>query len=187
MQHAGNIPEDFLNVALPLIILYTVMCIITKETYQYNGGTGMKKKVVIANDHGAVAVKNLLMGHLVDRGYEVVNLGVNDETSVDYPDMAQAGCAEYLTGGYEFGILCCGTGIGISISANKIRGIRCALPQDTFASRMAKEHNNVNFLAFGGRISYKEPVTDMLDAFIDSDFEGGRHAGRVDKIMNLHC
>ena len=88
-------------------------------------------------------------------------------------------------GGYEFGIVCCGTGIGISISANKINGIRCALPQNSFAARMAKQHNNANFIAFGGRIDYQDDVLDMLDAFIDESFEGGRHERRVDKIMSL--
>ncbi len=145
----------------------------------------MKKNVVIANDHGAVDLKQLLVRHLQNRGYEVLNLGVDDEQSVDYPDMAEQGCREMLKGGYEFLVLCCGTGIGISISANKIEGIRCALPQNSFAARMAKEHNNVNAIAFGGRIEYPEPVTDMIDAFIDSEFQGGRHGTRVDKIMKL--
>ncbi len=145
----------------------------------------MSKKAVIANDHGAVDVKNLIADHLASRGYDVVNLGVDDQQSVDYPDMANRGAKEFFKGGYELLILCCGTGIGISIAANKIHGIRCALPQDTFAARMAKEHNNANCLAFGGRISYKEPVTDMIDAFIDSEFEGGRHASRVEKMMKL--
>ena len=145
----------------------------------------MKKRIAIANDHGAVDLKYLLVNHLEHRGYEVVNLGVDNETSVDYPDMAERGCRELLEGDYEFLILCCGTGIGISISANKIEGIRCALPQNCFASRMAKEHNNANAIAFGGRIEYSEPVTDMIDAFIDAEFQGGRHGTRVDKIMKL--
>ena len=142
-------------------------------------------KVVIANDHGAVELASLLATHLKGQGYEVNHLGVFDGTSVDYPDMAALACAEYLRGGYEFGILCCGTGIGISISANKIDGIRCALPQNIFAATMAKVHNNVNFIAFGGRIEYQEPVTEMLDAFTKSSFEGGRHANRVAKMMSL--
>jgi len=142
-------------------------------------------KVVIANDHGAVELARQLATHLTGQGYEVNHLGVFDGTSVDYPDMAVLACAEYLRGGYEFGILCCGTGIGISISANKIDGIRCALPQNIFAAKMAKMHNNVNFIAFGGRIEYQEPVTGMLDAFASNSFEGGRHASRVAKMMSL--
>ncbi len=114
------------------------------------------------------------------------NLGVDSEESVDYPDMAQEACGRYLSdGGYDFGVVCCGTGIGISIAANKVKGIRCALPQNIFAAQMAREHNNANFIAFGGRIDYWEPVEKMLDAFIDSTFAGDRHARRVDKIMGL--
>ena len=142
-------------------------------------------KVVIANDHGAVELASKLAAHLIGQGYEVNHLGVFDGSSVDYPDMAALACAEYLKGGYEFGILCCGTGIGISISANKIDGIRCALPQNVFAATMAKVHNNANFIAFGGRIDYQEPVENMLDAYAHGSFEGGRHAARVAKMMSL--
>ncbi len=142
-------------------------------------------KVVVANDHGAIEVTLSIVEHLKSRGFEVNHLGVTKSDSVDYPDMAAKACGEYLAGGYEFGIVCCGTGIGISISANKIDGIRCALPQNIFAATMAKEHNNANFIAFGGRIEYQESVIDMVDAFIDSEFQGGRHQKRVDKIMAL--
>ncbi len=142
-------------------------------------------KVVIANDHGAVELKNRLKAHLEKRGFMVTDLGVNDEASVDYPDQAVAACGEFLKGGYDFGVVCCGTGIGISISANKIRGIRCALPQDKYAAEMTRRHNNPNFIAFGGRLSYKDRPEEMLDAFIDSPFEGGRHQNRIDKIMAL--
>lgn len=145
----------------------------------------MSNKVVIANDHGAVQLKNEITAHLIARGFEITNLGVDAEDSVDYPDMAALACEEYFNGDYAFGVLCCGTGIGISIAANKIKGIRCALPQNVFAATMAKEHNNVNFIAFGGRIEYQEPVSSMLDAFIDAEHQGGRHANRVQKIMNL--
>ncbi len=145
----------------------------------------MGNNVVIANDHGAIEVKQQLVEHLISRGYNITNLGVDISDPVDYPDMAAAACKEYLKGGYVFGIVCCGTGIGISISANKIDGIRCALPQNIFSATMAKEHNNANFIAFGGRISYQESITAMLDAFIDAKFQGGRHMNRVQKIMNL--
>jgi ribose 5-phosphate isomerase B len=143
------------------------------------------KRVVVANDHGAVEIGKLITDHLRKKGYEVNHLGVFTEDSVDYPDMAAQACGEYLAGGYEFGVVCCGTGIGISISANKIDGIRCALPQNVFAAEMAKCHNNANFIAFGGRIDYCEPVLDMVDAFVDNSFEAGRHSRRVDKIMAL--
>jgi ribose 5-phosphate isomerase B len=143
------------------------------------------EKVVVANDHGAVELGKKIVAHLEARGFEVTYMGVSSQDSVDYPDMAAQACHEYLNGGYSFGVLCCGTGIGISISANKIDGIRCALPQNIYAAQMAKSHNNVNFVAFGGRIDYPEPVLAMLDAYIDSPFEGGRHETRVQKMMGL--
>ncbi|MFA5571303.1 MAG: RpiB/LacA/LacB family sugar-phosphate isomerase [Sphaerochaetaceae bacterium] len=143
------------------------------------------KKVVMANDHGAVELASQLKEHLIERGFEVNHLGVTTDSSVDYPDMAVAATTEFLQGGYEFGVVLCGTGIGISISANKVDGIRCALPQNIFASQMAVAHNNVNFIAFGGRIEYWESPIAMLDAFIDAHFEQGRHSRRVDKIMAI--
>lgn len=149
-----------------------------------NGAEKMSK-VVVANDHGAIELTLSIVAHLEERGFEVNHLGVTSPDSVDYPDMATKACGEYLAGGYDFGIVCCGTGIGISISANKVDGIRCALPQNIFAATMAKEHNNANFIAFGGRIEYSENVLDMVDAFIDSSFQGGRHQKRVDKIMAI--
>lgn len=143
------------------------------------------KKVVVANDHGAIEITKKIVAHLTKRGYMVNHLGVTTTESVDYPDMAAQACKEFLSGGYEFGVVSCGTGIGISIAANKIDGIRCALIHNVFTATMAKGHNNANFIAFGGRVEYAEPVEEMLDAFIDSPIEGGRHAKRVKKIMAL--
>jgi ribose 5-phosphate isomerase B len=143
----------------------------------------MTGRVIIGNDHGAVELKNRLVSFLTEKGLTVDNLGVDTEESVDYPDIAEKVCHQFLEdGNYDFGIICCGTGIGISISANKIPGIRCALPQNIFASQMAKAHNDANFIAFGGRIEYPEPPEEMLSAFIDTDFEGGRHQRRVDRL-----
>lgn len=141
--------------------------------------------VVLANDHGAVELAETFVKHLTERGYTVNHLGVTTSDSVDYPDMAELGCKEFKKGGYVFGVLLCGTGIGISISANKIEGIRCALPQNGYAAAMARKHNDVNFIAFGGRIEYCEDPISILDAFIDATFEGDRHQRRVDKIMAL--
>ncbi len=145
----------------------------------------MGQKIIIANDHGAIDLKQMIVAHLESRGIEVANIGVDTTDSVDYPDIAEKACKEYLAGDYSFGIVCCGTGIGISMAANKVDGIRCALPQNIFAATMAKKHNDANFIAFGGRIEYGEDVLKMVDAFIDTDFEGGRHAYRVNKIMGL--
>ncbi|MCK9547179.1 MAG: RpiB/LacA/LacB family sugar-phosphate isomerase [Sphaerochaeta sp.] len=143
------------------------------------------QRVVVANDHGAVELAQTLITHLKERGFAVNHLGVTTTDSVDYPDMAAAACTEYLAGGYAFGVLLCGTGIGISISANKIDGIRCALPQNRYAAAMAKSHNDANFIAFGGRVDYPEDPVSMLDSYIDATFEGERHQRRVDKIMGL--
>ena len=143
-------------------------------------------KVVVANDHGAVELTARIVDFLRQRGFEVNYLGTTENKSVDYPDMAELACTEFKKGDYEFGVLCCGTGIGISISANKIRGIRCALPQNSFAARMAKEHNAANFIAFGGRIDYQEDVLDMLAAYIDAQIsQEERHARRRAKMMFL--
>lgn len=143
-------------------------------------------KVVVANDHGAVELTARIVEYLRQRGFEVNYLGTAENKSVDYPDMAELACTEFKKGGYEFGVLCCGTGIGISISANKIKGIRCALPQNCFAAKMAKEHNAANFIAFGGRIDYPEDVLDMVAAYVDAEIsQDERHARRRAKMMFL--
>lgn len=142
-------------------------------------------RIVIANDHGAVALKKEIVEHLEAAGHEVRNLGVDDETSVDYPDQAAFAAAEFLKGGYDFGILCCGTGIGISIAANKVHGIRCAQVFDIYTAEMCKRHNNANFISFGGRITYPIPVAAMIDAYMASSFEGGRHERRVGKLDSM--
>ena len=143
-------------------------------------------KVVVANDHGAVELTARIVDFLKQKGFEVNYLGTSENKSVDYPDMAELACTEFLKGDYEFGVLCCGTGIGISISANKFHGIRCALPQNCFAAQMAKEHNAANFIAFGGRIDYQEDVLKMLETYIDAQIsQDERHARRRAKMMML--
>ncbi len=141
--------------------------------------------IVVANDHGAVELKKRIVAWLESAGHSVKNLGIDEETRVDYPDKAAQACAEYKKGGYDFGILLCGTGIGISIAANKIDGIRCALVHDRFTAEMAKAHNNANFIALGGRVDYALPVTDIVGTFMSTRFEGGRHQERIDKIHGL--
>ena len=144
------------------------------------------KKVVVANDHGAIELTASIVKHLKEKGFEVNYLGVSEKKAVDYPLMAKAACEEFNKGGYDFGVLCCGTGIGISMSANKIHGIRCALPQNSYAAKMAKEHNAANFIAFGGRIDYPEPVLEMLDAYLDAQVSlEERHAKRREEMMAL--
>jgi len=144
-----------------------------------------EKSVVIGSDHGAVELKARIKSHLESRGYAVKDMGTHGTDSVDYPDVSRDVCNEFLGGGYEFGIVACGTGIGVSIAANKIKGIRCALLHNPYTAEMAKEHNNANILAFGGRIEYAQPVESILDAYLDNEFEGGRHSRRVGKITAL--
>ena len=143
-------------------------------------------KVVVANDHGAVDLAKRVLEHLEKRGIEYTYLGTGEEKSVDYPDKAREAVEEYRKGGYDYGILMCGTGIGISLAANKMNCIRCALPQDIYATTKTREHNDSNFIAFGGRVEYKDDVLDMLDAFLDTPFSHDeRHQRRIDKMMAL--
>lgn len=142
-------------------------------------------RVILANDHGGFALREKVLSALKDLNAQILDLGTCDQNSVDYPDMAEAAAQEYLKGNSDFGILICGTGIGISIAANKIKGIRCALVYDAFSSRLAKEHNNANFIALGGRMHYHEPVEDIVKAYALAHFEGGRHTRRIDKISCL--
>ena len=143
------------------------------------------KKIIIASDHGAVDLKDEIVSFLKSKKLEVNDMGTFGNASVDYPDIAWAACNEFKKGGYEFGILLCGTGIGISIAANKVRGIRCALISDLFSAEMAKAHNNANFIAFGGRIQYAVPVTKMIEKFMDTLFAGDRHERRIARIMAI--
>lgn len=138
--------------------------------------------IVIANDHGAVELKKRLAQWLIKKGHSVKNLGVDTEDRVDYPDMAALAVKEFSKGGYDFGILMCGTGIGISMAANRFKGIRCALVHDSFTSLMAKEHNNANFIAFGGRVQYREKPEDILEVYMNASFQGGRHEQRIEKL-----
>lgn len=139
-------------------------------------------RILIANDHGALELKQNIIAALRAEGHELVNLGVDVADSVDYPDIARLAGLEYLKGGYDFGILCCGSGIGICIAANKVKGIRCAQVFDSYTAEMCKRHNNANFISFGGRISYQEPVLTMIHAYMAAHFEGDRHQRRVDKL-----
>jgi len=143
------------------------------------------KKIVIASDHGAVDLKSRIIAFLEKKNFEVTDLGTHGSDAVDYPDMALAACNEFKKGGYEFGILLCGTGIGVSISANKIKDIRCALLGDLFSAEMAKAHNNANFIAFGGRIKYAVPVEAMIEKFMETPFAGDRHERRIAKMMAI--
>lgn len=143
-------------------------------------------KIAIACDHAALELKNAVKKHLTDRGFEVVDFGINEPGSVDYPDYALP-VAEAVAGGKaDKGILICGTGIGMSICANKVKGIRCALCSDTFSARATREHNDANVLAFGERVVGGGLALDIVDAFLDTPFSNAeRHIKRIDKITAI--
>jgi ribose 5-phosphate isomerase B len=139
-------------------------------------------KFAIGSDHGGLNLKQVLSDALRERGHDVVDFGTSNDASVDYPDFG-AKVAKAVSGGEaDKGVLVCGTGIGMSIIANKFPGIRAALVTDSFMARMAAEHNDANILVLGGRISEPAAAKEMLAAWLDAKFEGGRHANRLAKI-----
>ncbi|KXZ40535.1 ribose 5-phosphate isomerase B [Alkalithermobacter thermoalcaliphilus JW-YL-7 = DSM 7308] len=142
-------------------------------------------KIAIGSDHGGYLLKEEIKKHLIQKGYEVVDFGTNSTDSCDYPDFGYAVAKAVVNNEFETGILCCGTGIGISISANKVKGIRCAVVSDTFSAKMAKAHNNANILALGERVVGKGLALEIVDAFMSSEFEGERHQRRLDKIAKI--
>ncbi len=141
--------------------------------------------LVIASDHGGFALKQELMEHLRARGVEFEDIGTYSEESCDYPVYAEKAARGVAEGKYEKGILICGTGIGMSLAANKIRGIRCAVLSDCFSAEMCRAHNDANMIALGGRVIGGELAKRMVDLFLDTPFMGGRHARRVDLIRAL--
>jgi len=141
--------------------------------------------IIIGSDHGGLALKTALNSYLKRRGFDVTDAGTDSDTSVDYPDFGQKVAEAVIAGDAELGVLICGTGIGMSIAANKIPGIRAALVTDVFMARMAKEHNNANVLVLGGRVLDEQNACDLVGAWLDSTFEGGRHQMRLDKITAL--
>ena len=142
-------------------------------------------KIVIGSDHGGTHLKEVLKQHLAERGIEVTDAGTYTEESCDYPDIALKVCREITEGKSERGILVCGTGIGMSMAANKVKGIRAALCGDVFSAAMSREHNDANVICLGERVLGPGLAVRILDAWLDTEFAGGRHARRVDKIMAI--
>jgi ribose 5-phosphate isomerase B len=141
--------------------------------------------LVIGSDHGGLGLKSALAKYLKERKIDVIDAGTASEASVDYPDFGLK-VAELVAGGKaDRGILVCGTGIGMSIAANKVPGIRAALVTDAFMARMAKEHNNANILVLGGRVLDEQQARELVEAWLDASFEGGRHQCRLDKISEI--
>ena len=139
-------------------------------------------KIAVASDHGGFALKELVKKHLEERGAEVLDLGTHSEESVDYPIYGKR-CAEAVASGEaDLGVVCCGTGIGISIAANKVKGIRCALCTDVHMAEMSRRHNDSNVLSLGGRTTPVDKALEIVGVWLDTEFEGGRHQRRVDML-----
>lgn len=142
-------------------------------------------KVLIANDHAGLAGKTIVKNTLDQMGIEYEDLGTNTEDSVDYPDFAEKVARRVAAGEAERGILICGSGIGISIAANKIHGIRAALAWNEETARLSREHNDANIVAIGGRTTPAETIEQITRAFLTTDFAKGRHVQRIEKIARL--
>ena len=143
------------------------------------------KKVAIACDHGGFELKQPVIDFLTANGYEYVDFGCNSTESVDYPDYAIPAAKAVACGECDVGILICGTGIGMSLCANKIKGVRAACCSEDYSARMTRLHNNSNILCFGARVIGAGIAIDLVRIFLETEFEGGRHNKRIDKIMAL--
>lgn len=139
----------------------------------------------IGSDHAGYKMKEFSKKFLQDQGVEVIDMGPDSENRVDYPDFAKKVCDKVLDDDKSFGVLICGTGIGISIAANKCHGIRAALAHDAYTAAMGRAHNDANVLCFGARIVGEGVAESILSTWLSAEFEGGRHANRVQKINNL--
>ena len=139
-------------------------------------------KIAIGSDHGGYGLKELIRKHLQEKGFDIKDFGTDSTASVDYPDFAKAVGEAVVAGEFQRGILICGTGIGISIAANKIPGVRCALVGDCFSAKATRQHNDANILALGERVVGPGLALEIVDIWLSAEFEGGRHQGRVDKI-----
>lgn len=140
-------------------------------------------KIAMACDHGGLRLKNVLKEYLLDNGYEVEDFGTNSEDSCDYPDYAGKAAKAVASGACDKGVVVCGTGIGVSITANKVNGIRCALCHDVFSAKATRAHNDSNMIAMGQRVIGEGLALEILKAWLSTEFEGGRHIQRIEKIM----
>lgn len=145
------------------------------------------EKIAIAADHGGFELKEKLLNHYKKQGLDLIDLGTHSSDSCDYPDIADKMASQILKGESDLGILICGTGIGISIAANRHLGIRAAILYDDFTAEMARLHNNANVMTFGGRTMSFEDVVKRIDIFLKTKYEGGRHEQRLSKLDNCDC
>ncbi|MCF0129397.1 MAG: ribose 5-phosphate isomerase B [Pseudobutyrivibrio sp.] len=142
-------------------------------------------KIVIANDHAATDLKMEVMVYIESLGHEVVNIGTDTNESCNYPEYGEKAANMVAKGEVDLGVLICGTGVGISLAANKVKGIRCGVCSDTATARLIRAHNNANMISMGARIVGSELAKDIVKAFLETEFMGGRHALRVDMITEI--
>lgn len=142
-------------------------------------------KIAVASDHGGFAYKQILKEYLQSKGHEICDFGTDCTDSCDYPDFALPAAEAVANGECGIGILVCSTGIGISIAANKVPGIRCAHCHDTYSAKYTRLHNNANMLAFGQKVIGEGLMLEIVDVFMSTEFEGGRHQRRIDKISDI--
>lgn len=142
-------------------------------------------KIAIGNDHAAVEMKNEIKGYLESKGHEVINFGTDTSASCNYPEYGKAVGMAVASGEADCGVLICGTGVGISLAANKVKGIRAAVCSEPVTARLTKQHNNANVICFGARIVGVELAKEIVDAYLEAEFEGGRHQTRIDMIMAI--
>lgn len=142
-------------------------------------------KIGIGNDHAALEMKNQVMEYLKEKGYEVINYGTNTPESCNYPEFGEKVGRAVVSGEVDCGILICGTGVGISLAANKVKGVRAVVCSEPYSAKLSKQHNNTNILAFGARVVGIELAKMLIDEWLGAEFEGGRHQTRVDMIMAI--
>ena len=145
----------------------------------------MIKSVAIACDHGGYEFKKEVIKHLEEKGISYKDFGCDSNASVDYPDYGVPAAKAVAAGEFDAGILICGTGIGMSLCANKVKGIRASVCTDTFVARMTRAHNDSNVLCMGARVIGPGLALDIVDAYLNTEFDGGRHAVRIGKVMDL--
>lgn len=142
-------------------------------------------KIVIGNDHTAVEMKREISAYLQEKGYEIVNVGTDETSSCDYPVYGEKVGRAVANGEADLGIAICGTGVGISLAVNKVKGTRCCVCSEPYSAKLSRMHNNSNVLAFGARVIGIEMAKMIVDAWLDAEFEGGRHQRRVDMVMEI--
>ena len=142
-------------------------------------------KIVLANDHSAVDMKKEILTHLEEKGYQVIDSGTNSPESCDYPVFGERAGKMVASGEADLGILICGTGVGISLAANKVKGVRACVCSEPYSAKLSRMHNDTNILAFGARVVGTELAKMVVDEWLAAEFEGGRHKRRVDMIMEI--